>query len=381
MTAPRLEADVVRRAASNYGWLKVFRRLAPELDVAIQKLQTGKQVPCPKTGNGKTKFRLFKDADETGGGIHNDLDESELANGLSLLMWLKNWNFREALEEVASVVGVAVPEKAEGTERRSTPAPQPVRKPPVDLKRDNTTPDPVEHGRRLNELWAKSISLTNPAAEIGRAYLASRGITEYSPYIRFCRLLPYWQKRDDGKLERIGSFPALVAKFYHADMMPVAIHRIYLTNEGTKLPVDDAKKTTAMPDGWTISGAAVRLDPPGPILCSAEGLETALSVRQVYKLPTWACTTANIVEALVLPPETKLHLHFADRDRSGRGERAGAQAKRNAWEQGVQCRILLPPYAIPDDEPKGIDFNDVLVRVGPSGFPDLGPLLRQEKVA
>ena len=49
-------------------WLFILERLCPELGPAIARL--GRHVPCPVHG-GKDGFRLFKDAQQTGGGICN----------------------------------------------------------------------------------------------------------------------------------------------------------------------------------------------------------------------------------------------------------------------------------------------------------------------
>lgn len=375
----RLDFDDVRRKAAGR-WMEIYSALAHELDDAIEKFRTGRQVPCPKTGNGKTKFRLLKTAPETGVAVHNDFDTKELHDGFAVLRWLKDWTWEETFIEVAKYLRIEVPgDTRPAREYR-----------PVNLMKLNakTKPskklDPELHAKRLNESWSKSLSLKHPDAEVARNYLRSRGITHLSPYIRFVPSLAYYEKDDDGNYKKKGSYPACIAKLYKVDRQPVALHRTYLTPDGRKAPLSDNKKTTAMPEGWTISGGAIRLDPPGPVLLVAEGIETALSIRQVYKLPTWATHSAGLMESLELPPEVKVLLIFGDKDVIKRGVERGLQAannlKKRAWEMGVQARVLIPQFSISAGDPKGIDWNDVLLRA-PQAFPELHNVFAREKAA
>ncbi|WP_442758780.1 primase-helicase zinc-binding domain-containing protein [Shewanella halifaxensis] len=50
----------------NGQWLQVLAALVPELDAAIAR--KGRHVACPVHG-GRDGFRLFKDAEYTGGGV------------------------------------------------------------------------------------------------------------------------------------------------------------------------------------------------------------------------------------------------------------------------------------------------------------------------
>ena len=59
--------DLIHRQAPGR-WLDILSGLAPDLRPAVEK--RGRHVPCPVHG-GKDGFRLFRDADQTGGGICN----------------------------------------------------------------------------------------------------------------------------------------------------------------------------------------------------------------------------------------------------------------------------------------------------------------------
>ena len=66
------------------GWGSVFQHY-PSVMVAANRALS--QVPCPFTGNGKTKFRLYKDWEQTGAGYHNDF--GRIATGIDMIMKLE----------------------------------------------------------------------------------------------------------------------------------------------------------------------------------------------------------------------------------------------------------------------------------------------------
>lgn len=76
-------------------WLDLLRSLAPELDEACDNIAD--HVPCPVHG-GKDGFRLFKDAEETGGGICNTC--GPFPDGIALLMWANDWTFLETVRNI-----------------------------------------------------------------------------------------------------------------------------------------------------------------------------------------------------------------------------------------------------------------------------------------
>ena len=64
-----IEARDVRQFASGL-WLDVLGALAQPLIPALRR--PGRHVPCPVHG-GTDGFRLFRDADQTGGGVTSNL--------------------------------------------------------------------------------------------------------------------------------------------------------------------------------------------------------------------------------------------------------------------------------------------------------------------
>lgn len=130
----------------------------------------------------------------------------------------------------------------------------------------------------------------------------------------------------------------------------VSTHRTFILADGSgKAAVTPARKTLG-----PVAGAAIRLAPAAPSMALAEGLETALSVRDATGMPIWAAMFANNIPALALPelPLARDIIIAGDNDESGTGQRAAEAAAERWTRQGRRVRIAVPP------EP-GTDFNDV----------------------
>lgn len=145
-----------------------------------------------------------------------------------------------------------------------------------------------------------------------------------------------------------GRFPALIALVSDPAGSPVAVHRTYLTPDGSKAAVEPAKASLG-----PVWGGAIRLQPidPDKPLVIAEGIETAASAGLLIGLPAWAAISAgNMGRGLVLPPGAQRVVIAADPDKAGRS------AARDAWlrwrTEGRDVRI-----AVPDGDR---DFNDLL---------------------
>lgn len=83
----------------------------------------------------------------------------------------------------------------------------------------------------------------------------------------------------------------------------------------------------------------------------AEGIETALAVREATGWPVWACVSAIGLERVQLPPEVHEAIICADHDKAGL-EAANALARR-LLSENRRVRLAAPPKA-------GEDWLDVL---------------------
>lgn len=101
-------------------------------------------------------------------------------------------------------------------------------------------------------------------------------------------------------------------------------------------------------------GGAIRLYPlePGKPLALAEGIETALAVREATGWPVWACVSAGGLAAVVLPAEAREVAIAADHDPAGL--EAARKLARRLLSEGRRVRLAVPPVA-------GADWLDALV--------------------
>ena len=196
--------------------------------------------------------------------------------------------------------------------------------------------------RNANELWRNS---RLAAGTIAETYLRSRGLRlPIPPSIRFA---PRIRHAESGLY-----LPAMIAAV-ESDAGLVAVHRTYLRADGSgKAAVTPNKKALG-----PIDGGAVRLAAAAERTAIAEGVETALSVQQVERLPTWATLGSTNLKTIKLPAIVRQVMLAADNDPSGAGEQAARIAAHAFLRQGRRAWIALPPDA-------GTDWNDVLRRCG-----------------
>jgi hypothetical protein len=147
----------------------------------------------------------------------------------------------------------------------------------------------------------------------------------------------------------------------------ITIHRTYLTLEGFKAPVDNPKKTMSYPSFRKLTGALARLgDPENGTIGLAEGIETALAVREATGQVCWAATSAALMEAAVLPQSIRRVVVWADNDQLKAGQKAALKLAIRLKEEGRKVKVHIPERPL---EKKSWDWNDVLVHQGLGGFP------------
>jgi putative DNA primase/helicase len=185
-------------------------------------------------------------------------------------------------------------------------------------------------------IWQACIPAEGTLVE---TYLASRGLLLPStPALRFHPGL----KHPSGEY-----WPAMVALVCDYDGAPLAIHRSYLSRDGSgKAPISPGKMMLG-----PCRGGAVRLAEPSDILMIGEGLESSMSVMQATGLPAWAALSTSGLTSLELPDTVRDIIVLADGDDAGE---AAAQTCARRWiKQGRRVRVARPT--------KGLDFNDLLV--------------------
>lgn len=287
-----------------------------ELGVAPQYLQN-RHGPCPFcAGNDRYRFD-----DKNGNGTYF-CSGCGAGDGMKLAMQWTGLSFKECAARIDTICGhvevgaiTSDEEKARKTRQRL-----------------------IEIGKAL-----QPIAELDP---VGR-YLRRRGIKHAPPeFIRYHPAMPYYDKGFQG------THPAMVAAFRRPDNSIETFHVTYLTSEGFKASVESPRKVIGAQKG--LNGCAVRLSAPHDHIGIAEGIETALSVTQLYGVPCWSCYSANGMESFIPPDGVKKVTIYADADANYTGQAAAtACAKRLAFA-GFDVELHEFPAI-------GKDYNDILL--------------------
>ncbi len=334
------DVHTVRRYARGH-WTHVLAELAPDLEPALKRL--GRHVACPVHG-GTDGFRLFRDVRETGGGICNTC--GAFSDGFALLMWMNGWRFSDALRAVAATLPLSNLDCGPSL-------PVPTRSKPDRMASSAWRRAAIE------KVWRETLDPDDPSAAPLRRYLAGRSLHPEGgaiPPLRFHPGLPYWQ---NGRLT--GRYPAMIARVTSPNGALITLHRTYLTEDGKKAPVPAPRKLMAYPEELRLTGSAIRLARPthDGTLGLAEGIETALAVMLMTDEPTWAATSAGMLERFEPPADIEALTIWADRDRSGTGERSARILADRMSASGLTVEVRLPEIAIPESA-RGVDWGDVL---------------------
>lgn len=338
-------------------WPTVLYTLCPPLRPGLDR--PGKMVGCPlHQGKTNKNFRFMRSYVDNGACVCNTCGDFD---GFGILMRVNGWGWVDCVNAVGDLLGIEHPLK---NRRGAIPPPAPVT-PKVIAKEDPEAVARKDAKARadLNQVWMETVPVPQLAAVA--CYLQNRGLPALPAGCHDLRAHPgleYWHTNDDDQRELVGKFPTLIAMFRAPDGRPVTLHRVYVATDGSdKAPVPGtAKKSMSVPSDRTMTGGAVRIDPnPRRVLVIAEGLETALAVRAMTGLPTWAVLTANLLESVAVPEQVEVVIIFTDRDRSGAGQRYAAEAVQRVNASGRSAISYEPPFAIPDGA-KGVDWADVL---------------------
>ncbi len=225
---------------------------------------------------------------------------------------------------------------------------------------------------KIEKVWNECLPFSSHVTEPMRLYFKNRELlfkvdeVEKTDCLRFNPAMAYYD--EDGN--EVGKFPAIVCAIRDVEGNLVTLHRTYLTQNGKKAKVGNAKKMMPIPDGLDVNGAAIRLgEPTEGILGVAEGLETALSAYRVTQIPVWSTVNATLMESFEVPEGVHTVLIWADKDKSVTGEKSANVLKAKLEKRGIRVYVLLPKLPIPP-RAKGIDWNDVLMSQGSLGFPN-----------
>jgi hypothetical protein len=127
----------------------------------------------------------------------------------------------------------------------------------------------------------------------------------------------------------------MIAEVKYDDDRFCAVHRTYLSP-------DRAAKAAITPNKMALGGmedGAVRLAPAAAVLGLAEGIETALSAMQLFRLPCWAALGSRL-HRVRLPKLVDHVILFADRGDAGKA--AALRALQVFRRQGLVVTVRPP---------------------------------------
>lgn len=221
-------------------------------------------------------------------------------------------------------------------------------------------PERAERVRaRLRQVWRESLPLESRGAMPVRRYLDSRGlgalITQLPrAHVRAHPGLTYW---DTLTGRDIGRYPAMVCMFTGADGKPRTLHATFVAHGGARAPVPAPKKILGTPVRGATCGGAIRLFAPrNGRLAVTEGIENALSLVLLHKVPCWAAYCADNLTRVRLPPDVQELYVGVDLDLNERGEDAARQLADRAARENLKLtvRLVIPKGNAP------FDLNDEL---------------------
>ncbi|OWY15561.1 hypothetical protein B6V72_02990 [Thioclava sp. F34-6] len=192
--------------------------------------------------------------------------------------------------------------------------------------------------RQVADLWKTAAPIARSPAE---RYLRGRGIS--------CALPSTLRYQKECWHPTAMRCPAMISSIDIINIRTVAVHRIYLRDDGSGKASISPAKAMLGPAG----GGAVHLSKSNGPLVVTEGIETGLSLLSgVFPRPAsiWAALSAPGMKNLQLPATPSELVIAADGDPVGRAaaEALASRAHALGW------RVSMLPA------PEGFDWNDVL---------------------
>lgn len=280
--------------------------ILPALGVEDRFL-SGKHCPCPMCG-GKDRFR-FDNKQGRGTWICTHCGAGD---GYALLQGIHGWMFKEAAREVEQIAGFG---EAKQVQKQSDDA-----KKMATIKRTWDAALPVAKGDPVWKYLNKRVGL-----EIVPASLRHHPALSYID--------------DDGE---ITYHPALVAIITYPDGKAAGMHRIYLTSDGNKAPVDKPKKL--MP-GRPLQTASVKLGAVSETVGISEGIETALAASMRFSVPVWSCISTSGLESWKPSEGIKRVIVFGDNDKSFAGQASAYAIAKKLANDGLSVEVRIPETA------------------------------------
>ena len=206
---------------------------------------------------------------------------------------------------------------------------------------------PAPHGSP--EAARRLVRMSQPIyGTLVEVYLRERGITDLRGtgslhYHPRC----YYRPDEHSPTE---TWPAMIAAVTDLDGKIAGAHRTWLDpRRRDKAPIDTPRR--AMGD---LLGHAVRFGTASDVIAAGEGIETVLSLRQVFPdMPMLAALSAAHLAAILFPDTLRRLYIVRDNDPAGDGARDSLIGRANA--AGIEAIVISPELG---------DFNEDLRTLG-----------------
>ncbi|HDH9217658.1 TPA: toprim domain-containing protein [Escherichia coli] len=295
-------------------WAKIFAHygLPP---ITGRKHFKGK---CPICGQ-KGKFRID---DKDGRGTY--ICTCGSGNGFQLLERTQGKDFKTLADEIDVLIG----------NQREKEAILPTK-----INKNNLF-------QRITGCYSKLPILKNTPA---MQYLQNRGVFELPlDNVRYCDHQPVRNSSD--------KFQAIWSLATDAKGQLCYLHRTYLQGD-KKAPLDIVKKMTAVQDDNYLEYAesvAIRMFLVDTTLGIAEGIETALSCKQLYGVNTWSVINTNFMKKFKAPKGVIHLVIFTDMDWNAAGHAAAMECAHKNLLSNNDVETVSVRW------PDNGDFNDML---------------------
>lgn len=188
----------------------------------------------------------------------------------------------------------------------------------------------ADWSKAARQIWRSAGPIAGTPAE---TYLRRRRITmDLPPSLRFARLR-YPQEQ--------GQRPALIAAVSSPDGTLTGIQRTFLSDEGHKADVPEAKLSLGR-----VAGGSIQLGPVEASLVVTEGLEDGLTLAQALGRSVWVSAGTAMLPRMELAEETRAVVIGADGDAAG--EAAANKAAHAFAAAGRRVRIMRPAVGFKD---------------------------------
>lgn len=284
----KMEQEVVGR------WVDVLVALGVD-----RRYLVNRHGKCPFCG-GRDRYR-FDNKNGYGTFYCNHCGSGD---GFKFLKKMFNWDFKKSVNEIRNIIGDCKKVVMKKTD------------PKIALKKIASMSQPIKNDSDLIQ------------------YLGSRGINSVPESLKEAQLYYF----EDG--HKTGPFPTLVALITDSSGKGVSYHLTY-THRQQKLKCAAPKKI--MTPVTTMKGAYVELYPLEEHICVAEGIETALAIRDLTGLPVISALNAHNLSALSLPSLVKKVEIWGDNDASYCGQRASYTLAEQLTRKGLEVVVHIPP--------------------------------------